>query len=82
MMISANQSQLDKMKVRKEILLENILRLESDKESNYSVTRALYYKVLAEVEEAESAVKKKPLQYRRLKRFNMLEEIRVCGVQE
>jgi hypothetical protein len=53
--------------------MEKLLTLEKDKESHYSViTRNSYCKLLAEAEEAKSAVKTS-LQYRRLKRFDVLE---------
>ena len=58
----------------KKSFLEKILRLESEKETHYSVmTRDLYNKVLADVEEAKSDVKKKPLHYSQLKELSVLE---------
>jgi hypothetical protein len=54
--------------------MEKLLTLEKDKESHYSViTRNSYCKLLAEAEEAKSSVKKTSLQYRRLKKFDVLE---------
>jgi hypothetical protein len=53
--------------------MEKLLTLETDKVSHYSImTRDTYCKLLTEVEEAKSAVKKTSLQYRRLKRFDVL----------
>ena len=51
--------------------MEKLLILEKDKESHYNATtRDCYCKLLAEVEEAKSAVRKTSLQYRRQKMFN------------
>lgn len=52
--------------------MENILCLETEKESHYSVmTGTFYNEVLAEFEEAKSP-EKRALQYRQLKRFTVL----------
>jgi hypothetical protein len=54
--------------------MEKLLTLERDKESHYNImTRDTYCKLLAEVAEVKSAVKKTSLQYRRLKSFDVLE---------
>jgi hypothetical protein len=53
--------------------MEKLLDSEKDKESQYNLMkRDTYNQLLAEVEEAKSAVKKTSLQYRRLKRFDVL----------
>ncbi|XP_039312990.1 KRAB-A domain-containing protein 2-like [Solenopsis invicta] len=53
--------------------LEELLTLER-KESHYNVMkRDEYDKLLAESEEAKAAIKKTPLQYRRVKRFDVFE---------
>ncbi|XP_039303442.1 KRAB-A domain-containing protein 2-like [Solenopsis invicta] len=53
--------------------LEELLTLER-KESHYNVMkRDEYDKLLAETEEAKAAIKKTPLQYRRVKRFDVFE---------
>jgi hypothetical protein len=50
------------------------ITLQKDKESQYNImTRDTYCKLLAEVVEAKPALKKTSLQYRRLKRFDVLE---------
>jgi hypothetical protein len=54
--------------------IDKLLDSEKGKESQYNImTRDAYNQLLTEVEEAKSAVKKTPLQYRRLKRFDVLE---------
>jgi hypothetical protein len=54
--------------------MEKLLDSDKDKESQYNVMkRDAYNQLLAEVEEAKSAVKKTSLQYRQLKRFHVLE---------
>jgi hypothetical protein len=58
--------------------MEKLLTLQKDKESHYNImTRDTYCNLLAEVEEAKSAVKKMSLNYRRLKRFDVLEIVEV-----
>lgn len=72
-MSNDDQSQSDKRTLRKELFLEQILRLESEKDSHYmAMTREVYNSILAEVEHAKSALKKTPVHHRRLKRFNVL----------
>lgn len=67
-------SQSDKETILKERFFKEIIRLENEKDSHYNaMTKDVYNKLLTEVEEAKSAAKKTPLQYRRLKRFNVLE---------
>ena len=54
--------------------MQKLLTVEKDKESHYCViTRNSYCKLLAEAEEAKSALKKTSLQYRGLESFNVLE---------
>jgi hypothetical protein len=54
--------------------MEKLLTLETDEESHYNImTSDTYCKLLTKAEEAKSAVKKASLQYRRLKRFDVLE---------
>ena len=68
------QSEEGQRKSWKVCFMDKLLTLETDKESHYNImTRDTYCKLLAEVEEAKSAVKKTSLQYRRLKRFDVLE---------
>lgn len=60
----------------KERFLEKMLQKEDTekKENHYNVmTRDLYYKLMAEVEEAELTAKRTPLQRRRLRRFRIIE---------
>ena len=53
--------------------MQKLLTVQKDKESHYSViTRNSYCKLLAEAEEAKSAVKKMSLQYRGLENFDVL----------
>ena len=53
--------------------MEKLLTLEKDKESHYNgIMRDNYCKLLAEVEEAKSVVKKTSLQCLKLKRFDVL----------
>ena len=55
-------------------VMEKLLTLQKDKERHYSViTRNTCCKLLAEVVEAKSVLKKPSLQYRRLKVFDVLE---------
>lgn len=60
----------------KQQFLERILKKEENekKENHYTVmTGDVYNKLMTEVQEAELAVKKTPLQYRRFKRFRVVE---------
>jgi hypothetical protein len=68
------QSEEGRRKSWKVCFMDKLLTLETDKESHYNImARDTYCKLLAEVEGAKSAVKKTSLQYRRLKRFDVLE---------
>ena len=52
--------------------LEKLLSLERKENHYFVMKRNEYDKLLAEVEEAKAAVKKTPLQYRRMKRFDVI----------
>lgn len=63
------------MSTPKERFLEKVLSLEENKESHFNVMpRDIYNKLLNEYEEAKASSRKTPRQYRRVKRFNVLEE--------
>ncbi|XP_060809059.1 KRAB-A domain-containing protein 2-like [Amyelois transitella] len=65
---------------KKERFLQRILALEDMKDSHFNVmTKEKFEKFAMDVEDAKFDEKKTPLQYSRLKRFNIIE---VCGIKK